>query len=214
MPIDFPNSPTNGSTHTVGGTTWTYDGEKWNITSTNISGPQGATGATGPEGGSITLTTKGDLLTRSSSALVRQGVGANDTVLIADSAQTTGMKWAGLPQGSIIGPTPVSKGANYTLATTDVNFTVFEFTAAATLSVPTHASAAIPIGTTYTVVQMSGDTTSGFVTIAAVTPATTSIFSFLSTSAGSVKTRTRYSVASLYKRAQNEWLVYGDIRTV
>lgn len=90
MAIDFPNSPTNGSTHTVGGTTWTYDGEKWNITSTNIAGPQGATG---PEGGSITLTTKGDLLTRSSSALVRQGVGANDTVLIADSVQTNGIKW-------------------------------------------------------------------------------------------------------------------------
>lgn len=29
MPIDFPNSPTNGQTHVVGSFTWQYDGEKW-----------------------------------------------------------------------------------------------------------------------------------------------------------------------------------------
>jgi hypothetical protein len=29
MAIDFPNSPTANQTHTVGGKTWTYDGEKW-----------------------------------------------------------------------------------------------------------------------------------------------------------------------------------------
>lgn len=41
-----------------------------------------------------TLTTKGDLLTRNSSALARLGVGSNGQVLTADSAQATGMKWA------------------------------------------------------------------------------------------------------------------------
>jgi hypothetical protein len=29
MAIDFPNSPATNQTHTVGGKTWTYDGEKW-----------------------------------------------------------------------------------------------------------------------------------------------------------------------------------------
>lgn len=29
MAIDFPNSPTNGQTYTVGSFTWQYDGEKW-----------------------------------------------------------------------------------------------------------------------------------------------------------------------------------------
>ena len=29
MAIDFPNSPATNSTHTVGGKTWKYDGEKW-----------------------------------------------------------------------------------------------------------------------------------------------------------------------------------------
>lgn len=31
MPIDFPNSPVNGTTHIVGGIRWQYDGEKWNV---------------------------------------------------------------------------------------------------------------------------------------------------------------------------------------
>jgi microcystin-dependent protein len=30
MAIDFPNSPTNGQEFTSGGTTWVYDGTKWN----------------------------------------------------------------------------------------------------------------------------------------------------------------------------------------
>ncbi len=41
-----------------------------------------------------TLTTKGDLLGRSSSAAARLGVGSNGTVLTADSAEATGLKWA------------------------------------------------------------------------------------------------------------------------
>lgn len=43
--------------------------------------------------------TKGDILAASSSSvLTKLGVGANDTVLMADSAQSTGMKW-GTPAG-------------------------------------------------------------------------------------------------------------------
>lgn len=41
-----------------------------------------------------TLTTKGDLLGRSSSAAARLGVGSNGTVLTADSTEATGLKWA------------------------------------------------------------------------------------------------------------------------
>jgi hypothetical protein len=39
------------------------------------------------------LTTKGDLLVTSGSALNRLAVGTNDQVLVADSAQTNGVKW-------------------------------------------------------------------------------------------------------------------------
>jgi len=40
------------------------------------------------------LTTKGDLLSRSSSALARLAVGTNDQVLTCASGETTGLKWA------------------------------------------------------------------------------------------------------------------------
>jgi hypothetical protein len=53
------------------------------------------------------LTTKGDLYTRTSSADARLGVGANNTVLTADSAEATGLKWA----------TPAA-GGGFTLLTT------------------------------------------------------------------------------------------------
>lgn len=49
----------------------------------------------GGSGGSTSpLTTKGDLYTRDASADARLPVGANNYVLVADSSQTTGLKWA------------------------------------------------------------------------------------------------------------------------
>jgi glycine rich protein len=56
--------------------------------STNITLPTSGTLLTDP------TTTKGDLITRTSSALVRLGVGSDGTILTADSTQTTGLRWA------------------------------------------------------------------------------------------------------------------------
>lgn len=52
-------------------------------------------------GGTFTdpTTTKGDLLTRSSSAVGRLGVGSNGQALIADSTQTLGIKWGSVSPG-------------------------------------------------------------------------------------------------------------------
>lgn len=50
--------------------------------------------------GDIGLTTKGDLITYST-VLARLGVGADGTVLTADSAQTTGLKWSAASAGTV-----------------------------------------------------------------------------------------------------------------
>lgn len=63
---------------------------------TGNDGPTGPTGPTGPAGGTTILTTKGDLLTRDASTAVRLGVGTNNWLLTADSAQTSGIKWAAI----------------------------------------------------------------------------------------------------------------------
>jgi hypothetical protein len=60
-----------------------------------------------PSGFSSPLTTKGDLYTRSASADARLAVGANGTVLTADSTQTNGIKWATPSGGS--GTAPVTQ---------------------------------------------------------------------------------------------------------
>lgn len=52
-------------------------------------------------GGSSPLTTKGDLYTRSASADARLAIGANGTILIADSTQTTGQIWRVLAASDI-----------------------------------------------------------------------------------------------------------------
>lgn len=54
MPIDIPNSPSNGDTYTVGDRTWRFNGTTWDAVlysaPTGPTGPAGANGATGPTG--------------------------------------------------------------------------------------------------------------------------------------------------------------------
>lgn len=81
MAINFPNSPTNGQTTTVGNVVYAYNSTTgaWEIVSS---------------GGIGTMTTKGDLLSRSITGLARVGVGTDGQVLTADSTQTSGMSWS------------------------------------------------------------------------------------------------------------------------
>ena len=59
-----------------------------------------------------TLTTKGDLLVHTGSAHARQGVGANNTLLVADSAQTNGVKWAATLSGLTLTSPVISSISN------------------------------------------------------------------------------------------------------
>lgn len=53
-----------------------------------------AVGEQGPEGGTSTLTTKGDLLTRDSSTVARLAASGTDGLsLVTDSTQSTGLKY-------------------------------------------------------------------------------------------------------------------------
>lgn len=60
-------------------------------------------------GGSSPLTTKGDLYTRDSSADARLPVGADNLCLVADSTQSTGIKWASCSAGGGLGAGEVQR---------------------------------------------------------------------------------------------------------
>lgn len=74
------------------GKTFIYYDSFW-VETSGADGSQGTTGNTGPEGGTTTLTTKGDILARDASASVRLPVGTNGKVLTANSSTTTGLEW-------------------------------------------------------------------------------------------------------------------------
>ena len=81
------------------------------------------------------LTTKGDILSRTSSAVTRVPIGTNGQVLTADSAQSAGVKWAtpATPDLTINAQT----GTTYTLVAGDVNKLVtLNNSSAVTITIP------------------------------------------------------------------------------
>lgn len=65
--------------------------------------------------GTTTLTTKGDLLSRSSGGLARLGVGTNGYFLKANSSTATGLEWGAIPSVSIlddVGDVVITSAAN------------------------------------------------------------------------------------------------------
>jgi hypothetical protein len=99
-------------------TTWFYDGAAWVVSGAtgDITAVTAGTGISGGgASGDVTVTnsmataytTKGDLVPATgSAAFSRLAVGANDTILTADSTAATGMKWAAAAGGG---------GANWSL---------------------------------------------------------------------------------------------------
>jgi len=89
-----PASPSAGNLwyESDTGKTFIYYDSYW-VETSGADGSQGATGLTGPEGGSTTLTTKGDILARNSSEIIRLPVGTNGQVLSANSSTSIGLQW-------------------------------------------------------------------------------------------------------------------------
>ena len=89
-----PASPSEGDLwfESDTGKTFIYYDSFW-VETSGADGSQGSTGSTGPEGGTTTLTTKGDILARGTSESVRLPVGTDGKVLTANSSTTTGLEW-------------------------------------------------------------------------------------------------------------------------
>jgi hypothetical protein len=99
--------------------------------------------------------------------------------------------------------TPITqKTASYTLSTLDHRDDLIEMGSASalTLTIPTNATIAYPVGTSFDVLQ----TGAGQVTIAGAAGVTVN-------ATPGLKLRTQWSSATVFKRAENTWVVYGDL---
>jgi len=112
-----------------------YNGSDWDTVAG--VGSQGATGATGASATTV-VTTKGDLLTYSTTA-ARLGVGSNNQVLTADSAEATGLKWTTPAAGGKVLQVINATAGSY-VATTSSTFSDTGLTATIT---PTSSSSKI-----------------------------------------------------------------------
>ena len=165
---------------------------------------------------------KGDLIVGTAPTTAgRLPLGVNGQYLVANSTTATGLAWADsvITDGSIINAdisnsaaidlgkladaTIDEKSASYTLALTDKNkfIKMSVTTTANTVTVPTNASVAFPIGSQIHIIQYGTGKTqvipvSGTVTIYA-TPGT-----YL---------RAQYSSATLLKCDTNIWMLMGDL---
>jgi hypothetical protein len=176
---------------------------------------------------SATVTAKADILVGASSGVVDNlPVGTNGQVLSADSTQTLGLNWVAAATGDVT-LTGTQTLTNKTLTAPIINLSINANTAttytfvlgdngklvtsnnasAQTLSIPTNASVAYPIGAQINVAWITG---AGQPTINAVTPGTTTILSTGATSTAP-KLRLANSVATCIKIATDTWLVTGDI---
>ena len=99
--------------------------------------------------------------------------------------------------------TPITqKTASYTLSTLDHRDDLIEMGSASalTLTIPLNSSIAYPVGTSFDVLQ----TGAGQVTVAGAAGVTVN-------ATPGLKLRTQWSSATVFKRAEDSWVVYGDL---
>jgi hypothetical protein len=160
------------------------DSKKWKLVS-NVPHPVGNVV-------DITNATRETLVV---GALEATTVNPSSGVVFSDGTQTK----EGVPSRTPI----VQKTASYALSTLTHRDSLIEVssTSATTITVPLDSTVDYPIGTTIDILQ----TNTGQVTIAPVSGSVT-----VNATPG-LKLRTRWSSATLMKRAANTWVVYGDL---
>jgi hypothetical protein len=133
-------------------------------------------------------------------ALEATTVNPSSGVVFSDGTQTK----EGVPSRTYIYGTANSNGksASYTLSLLAERDSMIEFDSASamTLTIPADSTVNYPIGTTIDILQ----TNTGQVTVAAAGGVTAN-------ATPGLKLRTRWSSATLMKRAANTWVVYGDL---
>ena len=167
------------------------------------------------------IVAKGDVIVGTAATTVgRLPVGTNGQYLVADSSTATGLIWSdsSIPDGSVVNAdissgaaidlgkladaTIDEKSASYPLVLTDKNkFIKMSVGTANTVTVPTNASVAFPIGSQIHIIQYGVGKTqvipvSGTVTLYATPGA------YL---------RAQYSSATLLKCDTNIWMLMGDL---
>jgi hypothetical protein len=158
------------------------------------------------------VTAKADLVTATGNATpARLGVGANDTLLVAASGESTGLKWASLTASQIPTldatkvPTQVqnAQADSYTLVLADAGKLIEMGKATAqTLTVPLNSSVAFPTGTKIDIIQ----TGAGETTIAATGGVT------INSEGSKLKINAQWQAATLIKRATDTWVLIGALK--
>jgi hypothetical protein len=138
--------------------------------------------------------TQGSLDTLALKFLEANTVTVSAGVTFPDGTQTK----EGVPSRTPI----ISKTASYTLTNTSERDSLIEVNSASgtTITIPLNSAVAYPVGTTLDILQ----TGTGQVTIAGDSGVTVN-------STPGLKLRTRWSSCTLFKRATDSWVVFGDL---
>jgi len=117
-------------------------------------------------------------------------------VVFSDGTQTK----EGVPSRTPI----ISKTADYTLSALSERDSLIEVdsSSAVTITIPTNSAVAFPVGTTLDILGVN----TGLITIAGDTGVTVN-------ATPGLKLRTQWSSATLFKRATDSWVVYGDLKS-
>jgi hypothetical protein len=124
--------------------------------------------------------------------------GSLDTLAVAGLQFSDGTQ----SKEGVVSRTPIiSKSANYTLSSLSERDSLIEVSAAATITIPTDSTLNYPIGTSLDVLNIG----TGAVAIAGAVGVTVN-------ATPGLNLRTQWSSVTLFKRAANTWVIYGDLK--
>jgi len=178
---------TNGSKGFIVSTTGTITLGTTSITYSQFNASEAVTAGTN-------ITKTGATIAVADAPTFSGAVTASSGVVFSDGTQT---------KEGVVSRTPIiAKTDSYTLSALTERDSLIEVakSTATTITIPTDATLNFPIGTSLDILQ----TSTGQVTIAGASGVTVN-------ATPGLKLRTQWSSATLFKRAANTWVVYGDL---